>query len=256
MSVHFLIDSSDPVKLKKAVQTANEMARQQVSEDTVGVVFLGAIPRGYFDDAADIDIVLFKRPLPEGTVNPQFVKVDGFEVHYHFEDYDSARESAWDMSKRWAFSQREIAYDPQGLIAQLLQEKVPLRPEEKRWLLMSGLVLSEWYINRLACLWIERGNIISAHHMFYQGLNYFFDMLFALNDELVADMKWRYYCAEKLPLLPANFRERIQEVLLLNAVTVEEIQRRREAFLTMWREMAPIVEREVGMPYEEIMNAV
>jgi hypothetical protein len=103
---------------------------------------------------------------------------------------------------------------------------------------------------------VERGNIISAHHMFNQGLNYFFDMLFALNDQLVADVKWRYYCVEKLTRLPLNFHERIKEVLLLNAFTVEEIERRQRAFMEMWQQMVPLVEQEVQMPYDEFKDLV
>jgi hypothetical protein len=119
---------------------------------------------------------------------------------------------------------------------------------------MSGCTLSEWYVNRLTDLWVARGNLISAQHMFFQGLNYFFDTLFALNDELVADMKWRYYCVEKLRRLPANFQERIQETMLLQAFSIEELERRKSSFMEMWREMLPIIEQEVGLPYDEILN--
>jgi len=92
--------------------------------------------------------------------------------------------------------------------------------------------------------------------MFYQGLNYFFDMLFAINDQLVADMKWRYYCVERLARLPHHFHERIQEVLILTAFTVEEIERRQRAFMEMWQQMVPLVEKEVQMPYDEFKELV
>jgi hypothetical protein len=157
------------------------------------------------------------------------------------------------MPKRWTFSQGQIQYDPDGRVARLLAEKVPLKPEEKRWLEMSGLTLSEWYVNRLTDLWVARGNPVSAQHMFFQGLNYFFDMLFALNDELVADMKWRYYCVEQLKRLPAHFKERIQEILLLQSFSMEELERRKSAFMEMWRAMLPIIEQEIGLSYDEIL---
>ena len=121
---------------------------------------------------------------------------------------------------------------------------------------MSGLALSEWYVNTLTHLWVERGNIISAHHMFSQGLNYFFDMLFAMNNQLVPDMKWRYYCVERLERLPPNFHERIKEVMLLNAFTIEEIERRQESFMEMWQHMVPLVEQEVNMPYDQFKDLV
>ena len=122
--------------------------------------------------------------------------------------------------------------------------------------MMSGLTLSEWYINRLTQLWVERGNVVSAHHMFDQGLDYFFEMLFGLNNELVADMKWRYYCVERLERLPSHFQERIKDTMLLHSFSLEELVRRREAFMEIWREMKPMIEAEVQMSFDEMLQVV
>jgi hypothetical protein len=160
------------------------------------------------------------------------------------------------MAKRWTFSEGQLFYDPMGKIARLIEEKVPLKPEEKKSMLMSGFVLSEWYINRLTDLWVERGNITSAQHMFDQGLNYFFDMLFGLNNQLVADMKWRYYCVEKLERLPHHFQESIKKTMMLHSISLEELIRRKEVFMEMWREMKPIIEDEVQMSFNEMVQIV
>ncbi|MGA2503238.1 MAG: hypothetical protein ABSG01_04020 [Anaerolineales bacterium] len=256
MNTQFIIASSDPSQLEQATQVAKEFAQQYVGDEIVGIVFLGAIARGYFDHSADIDIAIFYKKTSTIPLESQFLKVQGFEIHIHLEKYDSGIQPIWDMAKRWTYSQCQIYYDPKGLISQLLQEMVPLKPEERKWLLMSGLALSDWYINSLAHLWVERGNMVSAHHMFDQGLNYFFDLLFAINNELVADMKWRYYCVEKLPRLPRNFHERIKDVMLLKEFSVEEIDRRQQAFMELWQQMVPLVEQEVKMPYAEIKNLV
>jgi len=138
----------------------------------------------------------------------------------------------------------------------LLGDKVPLKAEEKRWLIMSGLTLSEWYINRLTQLWVDRGNIVSAQHMFDQGINYFFDLLFGLNDELVADMKWRYYCIEQLERLPNDFQARFKEAMLLHAFTIDELERRKRAFMEMWEELKPLAEEAVQMTFEEMVQVV
>jgi hypothetical protein len=44
--------------------------------------------------------------------------------------------------------------------------------------------------------------------------------------------------------------------MLLNAFTVEEIERRQRIFMEMWKYMVPLVEQEVEMPYDEIKNLV
>lgn len=256
MSNKFLIQSSDPALLEKATKIAKEFAQKYANDDLVGIVFLGAIARGYFDRSADIDIALFKKRAATIPLKEKFLKVEGVEVQIWLSDYENEITSSWDMSKRWTYSQGRIYSDPQGKISKLLQEKIPLRPDEKRWLVMSGFTLSEWYVNRLTQLWIERGNIISAHHMFDQGINYFFDMLFGLNNELVADMKWRYYCVEQLERLPDNFQEQIKDTMILHSFAVEELERRKRAFMKMWEEMKPIVEEEVQMSFDEMLQIV
>jgi hypothetical protein len=256
MTAKFLIRSSDPLLLEKATRVAEEFIQKYINQNIVGIVFLGAIARGYFDHSADIDIAVFKKQDSEVPLTKKFYTIEDLEVQIWLADYESELIIPWDMAKRWTYSQSRIFFDSQNKISHLLHEKVPLQPEEKKWLMMSGLTLSEWYINRLTQLWIERGNIISAQHMFDQGIIYFFDMLFGLNDELVPDMKWRYFCVEQLIRLPQNFQKLIKETMNLHAFTVEDIERRRGAFMEMWREMQPIIEEKVHMTFEEMIQIV
>jgi hypothetical protein len=256
LSTQFRISSSDDLLLEKATRIARDFAQPYARDEVVGIVFLGAIARGYFDRSADIDIAIFKKKGSEIPLTDKFTKVEGLEVQCWLSDYESDLTDPWDMSRRWTYSQGKIFYDPMGKISRLIKEKVPLKPEEKKWLMMSGLTLSEWYFNRLTQVWVERGNIISAHHMFDQGLNYFFEMLFGLNNQLVADMKWRYYCVEKLERVPRNFQGRIQDIMCLHSFTMEELERRRGAFMEIWREMQPIIEEEVHMSFEEMNQIV
>ncbi len=256
MSTQFLIQSSDRSQLEKATRIATTVAQQYIREGVVGIVFLGAIVRGYFDRHADIDIALFKKQNADIPPIPMYQHVEGIEIQCFVEDYDAEINAPWSMVKRWAYTSRKIFYDPAGLIAQLIEEKVPLNPEERKELLIRGITLAEWYINRLTQLWIDRGSLISAYDMFAEGLSQFFDALFALNDQLAPAVKWRYYCAEQLALLPLNFHEQIQKVLLVNAISAEEIDRRKQAFMEMWRFILPLVEREVQMPFAEFKELV
>ncbi|MBN2086683.1 MAG: hypothetical protein JW748_15825 [Anaerolineales bacterium] len=256
MSVRFTIQSSDPALLEKAARIAKAFVQPYLRDDIVGIVFLGAVARGYFDRSADIDIAIFTRSGSNAAMPGKFQKVEDMGVQCWISDYETELAAPWDMAKRWTYARAQIVFDPGGRIARLLEEKVPLKPEERKWLLMSGLTLSEWCVNRLTQIWVERGNIISAHQMIDQGLVYFFDMLFGLNEELVADMKWRYYCVEQLERLPGEFRERIQDVMALHAFTLEELERRKAAFMGMWREMQPAVEKEAGLSFDEMLQVV
>ncbi len=84
---------------------------------------------------------------------------------------------------------------------------------------------------------------------FSEGITMFLNALYGLNNALVADVKWRYYCAEQLPRLPARFSERLQEVLIVNAFSESDIERRRLTFMEMWQEVLPWVEAEVNLSY-------
>lgn len=50
--------------------------------------------------------------------------------------------------------------------------------------------------------------------------------------------------------------EMIQYVMLLNAFTVEEVERRKHILMRLWRQIAPLVEREVQMPYDKFKELV
>ena len=142
MNIKFLIPSSDPVLLEKADRVAKEFIQKYINDNVIGIVFLGAIVRGYFDHLADIDIAVFKKQNSEVPLTNKFYQIEDLEVQIWLSDYESELIIPWDMAKRWTYSQCRIYFDSQDKISHLLQEKVPLKPEEKKWLMMSGLTLS------------------------------------------------------------------------------------------------------------------
>jgi len=261
MTIHFTIPNTDPTLFEKAQRVAEDFANTYKHKGVIGIVFLGALARGYFDAYADIDIVLFKAGSEDifdaGFPRPDnYTYQEGFEIHSDVMDYLDEWDKAWDMAKRWAYSTRRVFYDPAGLLDRLFDEKILLRHEERRWLMIEGMTQSLWYCDSLPRLWIARGNLVSAQHMFDEGLTHFFNALFALNKQLVPDVKWRYYCAAQLPSLPPRFDEQIQAVMRLGEMTEAEVERRRAAFLALWEAALPQIEAEVGMAYEEFAQLV
>ena len=121
---------------------------------------------------------------------------------------------------------------------------------------MFGAVLSEWYINELTVGLVKRGSLPSAHSMFGEGLNHFFDMLFAFDERLVPADKWKVHYAQKLTLLPNQFEYAMGQVLTTRDLSNEELQKRVVAFMAMWEEVLPLVERAVGKSYQEFKNTV
>ena len=111
-------------------------------------------------------------------------------------------------------------------------------------------------INRLTDLWIRRGDIENAHYQFSEGLTHFFNALFALNNELVPDYKWRIFCSKQLDTLPPNYSEDINNIQLVHSITEEEIERRKKVFFNMWSTILPKIEDKLGMKYEEFKDKV
>jgi hypothetical protein len=256
MPTTFNIPSSDPALLSSATRVGEDFARETLREGIVGIVFLGALARGYFDTFADIDVILYRAPGSPLTLPASYIPREGFEIHCDMLDYTQEVSQPWDMAKRWAYTSHKIFYDPSGLLARLFAEKLTLQPAERRWLMIEGMTQSNWYCDTLPHLWLARGDLLSAQHMFHEGITHFFNALCGLNNELVADVKWRFYSVSRLPILPPRFEEMIQEVLSVRAFSAEDIDRRRQAFMQMWQAVLPLVEEEVQMKYEEFAKLV
>jgi hypothetical protein len=60
----------------------------------------------------------------------------------------------------------------------------------------------------------------------------------------VADHAWRYYCAERLEILPADFGVRMGTVMELKALDEDGLKRRQDAFMGMQHGMLPLAEKE------------
>lgn len=253
---HFPIQSSDPALLARATRVAETFAQSYIREGIAGIAFLGALARGYFDEWADIDINLFKDSGADIPAPENYIQEQGFEIHCSMTDIAGEAQSPWDMAKRWAFSTHRIVYDPQGKLARLFAEKIPLQSDERRWLMIEGMTQSNWYIDTLPRLWIARGDLASAHAMFSDGITLFLQALFGLNNQLVPDVKWRTYAAARLPLLPPDFDKGLRSVLQVSELSEAEAERRRQAFMALWQSALPLVETEVGMPFDDFAKLV
>lgn len=200
----------------------------------VGVVFVGALARGYFDEHSDIDIVVFKeRGARLGVPREREFEYKGFLIDYEVRVYEEELRRPWSLEERWAFSKAIIYYDPRGLVAKLLRRKVPMGVRERRRLLVESLRQAHWHLLDYAPSWVDRGDPVSAHHCVTAALVHLARALFALNGELPPPDKWLFNVAPKLGKLPPRFPELAREALLVRDFTAEELERRRAAALQL-----------------------
>ncbi len=105
-------------KLAGALAIAEEFALRFKREGVVGIVFLGGIARGYFDNFSDIDIIIFKRKNVDLGVKAEGeFEYRGFRIDYEIVNYEDLVELEWNMEMRWAFSMVKIFYDPEGRLS-------------------------------------------------------------------------------------------------------------------------------------------
>ncbi|RLE72839.1 MAG: hypothetical protein DRJ37_01910 [Thermoprotei archaeon] len=244
-------------RLASALAVAEEFASRFKREGVIGIVFLGGIARGYFDKFSDIDIIIFKRKNVDlGVKMEGEFEYKGFRIDYEIVDYEDLAELEWSMEMKWAFSMVKIFYDPEEKIKSLIEKKVRLRDEERKWLIIEGVTQSDWYCNTVSESWIYRNDPISAHYSIICALEELVKALFMLNNELLPPSKWRIYLVQSLKWLPEEFNEKLKEVLLVRDFSIEELKRRRESLNYLWRQVLPKAEREVGMKFSEFKKLV
>jgi predicted nucleotidyltransferase len=246
-----------PEKLAEATAVAEEFASKFIRKGVVGIVFLGGIARGYFDKFSDIDIIVFKKRRTKfGMKHEDEIKYKGFKIDYEIANYEDSVKLEWEMTKRWAFSDAKIFYDPKGKIRALISKKVHLKNKERKWMIIEGITQSEWYCNDCSESWVYRNDMISAHRSISLALEYLMKALFGLNNQLLPDEKWLMYQAQQLSLQPKGFNEKLEEITLIKEFSTKELQRRRNALNYLWKQMLPIAEKEVGMRFDEFKKLV
>ena len=177
-------------RFSKALAAAKKFASRFKRKGVVGIVFLGAIARGYFDKFSDIDVIIFKRRNVRFRLKYEAeIEYEGFRVDYEITNYEDSARSKWDMEKRWAFSKALIFYDPESKIRRLINRKVPLKSKERMWMIIEGVTQSEWYANVISESWVYRGNIVSAHYSINAALEELLKAIFAINKELFPPKK-------------------------------------------------------------------
>ena len=251
------LDGLGTGEISEALATAKEFASRFKRKGVVGIVFLGAIARGYFDKFSDIDVIIFKRRKHRFRLKYQAeIEYKGFRIDYEIVNYEDSARSEWDMEKRWAFSNALIYYDPESKIRQLISDKVPLKSKERKWMIIEGMIQSEWYCNIVSESWVYRGDVVSAHYSINAALEELLNAVFAINKELFPPKKWRIRQSFHLRWLPKEFRAKLEQIMQVKALSTKELKRRRAALNYLWEQVLPRAEEEVGMRFGEFKTMV
>ena len=208
------------------------------------IMLTGGVARGYADEHSEIDLTvflspatyrswvrLFRSPLVEGDN-----LVGDTWVDTHLTTIAIERERTWESLDVWDASFAKILLDRKVRLRKLLEEKCETSPPP--WRLHEEAIIAEWFME-LGVEWIDRTDIVAAHHLLNRALDRFLFLLFEAQGERLPFDKWQMNLSRSLRVLPARYETRIREWLSVRSFTARDVRRRTRAaeiLLRWWKQ--------------------
>jgi hypothetical protein len=227
---------SSPNEYDAYFRQAQEFAERFAACDgVVGVLLTGGVARGYADHFSELDLAVYLTrrhfeswthrglaPFPEGDS-----WLGGWHVDFDYFCYEDEIEAQWEHTKCWDRSYAVVLYDSQGLMHEMLVRKAILTEEEKQRLTSRHLILyGEYFCKLVVPSWLHRGDLLAAHHCLNTALDSLIKVVFLANDELIPFDKWTLNLSYTLAWTPQNWRERVEQALLVREASRAEVERR------------------------------
>jgi predicted nucleotidyltransferase len=229
-------------------------------EGVVGIIFIGGLVRGFADKYSDVDIIVLLRERDESLrkairrVGLDEQKRSGIDIDLEVHIFEDFKKREWNEMLRWDFSRAEIVFDHHGEIRRLVREKMNV--PESFWIkriVIDGEHL-KWYccptqegIGSIVDLWIDRGDLVSAHYCLSHAFDLLIRIIFALNREILPAPKWRIFYSFKLKWLPKDYKTLLEEVVTVKTLSTGDLRRRLKALQIMWAETLFRLKEENGL---------
>jgi predicted nucleotidyltransferase len=251
----------------KRFQEIGEVLKRKIGsfEGVSGIVFMGALTRGFADKYSDVDVIVFLGERDEslreiiGKIGSDEHRRSGVDVDLEVHFLEDFRARKWDEIARWDFSHASIVFDREGELQKLLRTKltVPSSFWLKRVVVYGEYV--GWYCcspnenaETLADIWVDRGDLVSAHYCLNYALTLLIRIIFALNREFLPPPKWEIFYSHSLKWLPLNYEKLVGEALTIKSLSKHDLDRRLRAVRELWREILPKLREETGLTPELI----
>jgi len=253
-------------RIRKFRRVADGLVSKIASyEGVAGIVFVGGLVRGFADKFSDLDIMVFLSKRDEQLRRQIYdlgldeerrsgIDVD-LEVHF-LEDFKRWR---WDDTDKWDFSKARIVFDREGEVRKVFDEK--LRVSTDFWVRRIAVCAEylKWYccppregVGTVSESWIDRGDLLSAHYCLNYAVDEFLKLIFALNREFLPAPKWRIFYSYRLTWLPEDYKELIEEAIVVKNLSVKEFHRRLKASRKLWHKTLPKAEDETGLTMDQL----
>jgi len=235
--------------LAKAIELARQWSKRYPGMEAM--MLTGGVARGYADEHSELDLTVFlgpptyrswvllsRSPLAEGDN-----LVDGTYVDTHLTTIPVERKRVWGALDLWDASFAKILVDRRGRLAKLLREKIV--PSPSSWRLHEEAIEAEWFAE-LGVDWIDRTDLVAAHHLMNHAFDRFLFLLFEAQGERFPFDKWQMHLSRSLRVLPPRYEAQAREWLSVRSFTARDVRRRarvagtlmhwwRAAFRNAWR---------------------
>jgi len=261
-----MIELKGPNQIDTFRRVAEKLvSRISVYEGVRGILYLGGLARGFADRFSDLDITVFldwddkglQRAIRSIALDEE--KRSGLEIDLMIHDLEDSRKKRWDEIERREFSKAKVVFDPEGQIEELLSEKLSVSRDFWVNRIATLTEYLKWYccpseegVGTITEAWVERGDLVGAHHSVSYGLEVILEMVFALNREFFPSVKWRLFDSYGLKWLPEDYRHLVQEIMVVRSFSKGDLDRRLIAARQLWHRVLPKVEEETRMTLEEL----
>jgi hypothetical protein len=240
-------------QLRIAANHAKDICRHK---GVIGVLFLDKPTLDKYDD---IDMVVFVRG--DSNVKRGESVIEGFDVDVSVMDYSYASKAEWHQETRSAFENAVVLSDKGNKIKNLLKGKIVFPEEERRDIIVSSMFQLMWMgiydSHRWADykipyyphnVWVKREGVPSADAVINCGMDLLLDMLYAFNRRFIPDDRWKLCNSYKLKWLPADYKEKMKDLLLVKSMNEKDFERRYRIFRALLKASIDKFEREKVLP--------
>jgi len=258
------------LKGENRIKTFRQIARNLASKISAhkgiaGIAFIGGLVRGFADKFSDVDIVVLlterdehlRKQLYDLSASTQRRLGIDIDLEAHFlEDF---KKQKWDEFDRWEFSRAEIVHDPEGVVKRVFEEK--LRLPNDFWTKRVAVCAEhlKWYccpprddVGTIAESWVERGDLLSAHHCLNYGVNLIVRTIFALNKKHLPAPKWQLFYSYSLKWQPKSYQKLIKDAMKIQSFSIEDFNLRLKAIRKTWHSILPKIENETGLTMDQL----
>ena len=130
----------------------------------------------------------------------------------------------------------------------MLAEKDVFTADEKYGVAFSNYLDCVYFGDIVVRQWTLRDDPLVANQMLSRGIPSLVNLVFLANDEYPPFEKWLINYSYSLDWLPANWKDRLHSITLIQDASVEEVERRRNEFMEIYQE---VWEKLMGVEYRK-----